>query len=122
MIESAVAANFTSGLMPAAALAGKVVVIVGGTTGLGFSAAVSILGAGARGAVVTGRDPASAKAAVATLGESAVAVQGDAIDPAHAPAAIATACERFGRFVTGQVLAVDGGWSVSEGQIPSGHA
>ena len=26
------------------------------------------------------------------------------------------------RFVTGQVLAVDGGWSVSEGQIPGGPA
>jgi NAD(P)-dependent dehydrogenase (short-subunit alcohol dehydrogenase family) len=24
------------------------------------------------------------------------------------------------RFVTGQVLSVDGGWSVSEGQIPQG--
>ena len=79
-------------------LSGKVLVIVGGTTGLGLSAARAFLVAGARGVVVTGRDPASASAAVATLGPAAVAHVGSATDPAHAPAAIALALERFGGF------------------------
>jgi NAD(P)-dependent dehydrogenase (short-subunit alcohol dehydrogenase family) len=84
--------------MTEAPLGGKVLVIVGGTTGIGFSAARAFLGAGARGVVVTGRNPGSAAAAVAALGGNAASVEGDAADPAHAPAAIALARERFGRF------------------------
>jgi NAD(P)-dependent dehydrogenase (short-subunit alcohol dehydrogenase family) len=79
------------------ALDGKVVVIIGGTTGLGLSAARACCAAGAR-VVVTGRDSSSAAAAVAELGEQGTAWVGDAIDPAHAPAAIALAIDRFGRF------------------------
>ena len=47
------------------ALAGKVLLVIGGTTGLGLSAARAFLDAGARGVVVTGRNPASANAALA---------------------------------------------------------
>ena len=71
-------------------LSGKVLVVVGGTTGLGLSAA--------RGVVVTGREAGSASAATASLGGSSAAHVGNATDPAHAPGAIALARERFGGF------------------------
>lgn len=80
-------------------LADKVLVVVGGSTGLGFSAAQAFLAAGARGVVVTGRDADHANSAVAALGAQVAAAQiGNATDPAHAPAAIALALESFGRF------------------------
>lgn len=79
-------------------LSGKVLVVVGGTTGLGLSAAKALLAAGARGVVVTGRDAGSAEKAVAALGAASAAHVGSATDPAHAPAAIALAIERFGGF------------------------
>lgn len=79
-------------------LSGKVLVVVGGTTGLGLSAARAFLSAGARGVVVTGRDAGSASAATASLGGSSAAYVGNATDPAHAPGAIALARERFGGF------------------------
>lgn len=86
--------------MAGASLADKVLVIIGGTTGLGLSAARAFLAAGARGVVVTGRQRASGEAAVRTLGEpTRVAwLEGDAVDPAHAPAAIALARNRFHGF------------------------
>lgn len=84
--------------MSVAPLSDKVLVIIGGTTGLGLSAARAFLAAGARGMVVTGRDRANAAAALDTLGERAVIHSGDAADPAHAPSAIALARERFGNF------------------------
>ena len=86
------------GVMSDALMAGKVVVVIGGTTGLGLSAAAAILRAGATGVVVTGRRAESAKAAVATLGERAEAVVGDACDPGHAAAAIERAVSRFDGF------------------------
>ncbi|MDP3072577.1 MAG: SDR family oxidoreductase [Opitutaceae bacterium] len=79
-------------------LSGKVIVVVGGTTGLGLSAARAFLAAGARGVVVTGRDANSASAAIATLGHDAAAQVGNATDAGHAPAAIVLAMERFGGF------------------------
>lgn len=81
-------------------LSEKVLVVIGGTTGLGLSAARAFLAAGARGVVVTGRDRVSGDAALTALGGSARAalLAGDAIDPAHAPAAIALAQERFQGF------------------------
>ncbi len=87
-----------SAVMPGASLAEKVVVVIGGTTGLGLSAATAFLAAGARGVVVTGRDPASATAAREQLGASSATLVGDARDSTHAPAAIALARERFGAF------------------------
>jgi NAD(P)-dependent dehydrogenase (short-subunit alcohol dehydrogenase family) len=81
-----------------ASLSGQVIVIIGGTTGLGLSAARACLAAGARGVVVTGRNAASVAAASLALGPDAAALTGDATDPAHAPGAIALALERFGGF------------------------
>jgi len=98
MIERPGAVGWTFSAMAGVPLAEKVVVVIGGTTGLGLSASAAFLAAGARGVVVTGRDPASAAAALARLGAQAAALEGDARDSAHAPAAIALALERFGRF------------------------
>ncbi|MBI5770650.1 MAG: SDR family oxidoreductase [Verrucomicrobia bacterium] len=84
--------------MSDAPLAEKILVVIGGTTGLGLSAARAMLAAGARGVVVTGRNPASATAAAEVLGTGGVTLAGNAVDPAHAPAAIALAREKFGGF------------------------
>jgi NAD(P)-dependent dehydrogenase (short-subunit alcohol dehydrogenase family) len=84
--------------MPDPQLDQKVIVIIGGTTGLGLSAARAVLAAGAKGVVVTGRNPESADAALASLGEKAVAHVGDATGAAHAEEAIQLAVGRFGRF------------------------
>lgn len=84
--------------MAPALLANKVLVVIGGTTGLGLSAARAFVQAGARGVVITGRDPLEAQAAVRLLGNTSALAVGDAIDPQHASAAIALARERFGGF------------------------
>ncbi|MBI5380730.1 MAG: SDR family oxidoreductase [Opitutae bacterium] len=83
--------------MSSAALANKVIVIVGGTGGLGLSAARACVAAGAR-LVVVGRETESATTAVAELGGAAhvVAVVGDAADPQTASRAIAEAVAHFG--------------------------
>jgi len=78
-------------------LSGKVIVIVGGTTGLGFSAARACVSAGAK-VVVVGRDPNNAAAAEQTLGQASRAVVGDASDPATAPRAIGLAVAELGGF------------------------
>lgn len=80
------------------ALAGKVLVVIGGTTGLGRSAAHAFLAAGARGVVVTGRNADSASTALASLGASARTLNGDARLPGHAAAAIQIAVTEFGGF------------------------
>lgn len=79
-------------------LADRIVVIIGGTSGLGLSAARAVLEAGARGVVVTTHDPLSAATAATALGPLAVVHVGNAMDPDHAPGAIALAMERFGAF------------------------
>ena len=75
----------------------KVIVIVGGTSGLGLSAARSCVGAGAA-VVVVGRDEQKCRAACAELGEQSLAVTGDASDPQTAIRAIEKALAEFGGF------------------------
>jgi NAD(P)-dependent dehydrogenase (short-subunit alcohol dehydrogenase family) len=75
----------------------KVIVIVGGTTGLGLSAAKACVAEGAK-VVIVGRDPRNAEGAGAALGEAAAVVAGDASDPQTAMVAIERAVERFGGF------------------------
>ena len=77
-------------------LDGKVLVIVGGTSGLGLSAARACTAAGGR-VVVTGRDPGKARAAEQELGASGRASVGDACDPGAAEAAVALARSAWGR-------------------------
>src|SRR3990172_6260632 len=83
--------------MEHAALQNRSVVIIGGTTGLGLSAAKACARAGA-GVVVCGRDPESAASAEKASGWAARRLVGDATDPGTADAAIRLALEAFGRF------------------------
>ncbi|MBI1371404.1 MAG: SDR family oxidoreductase [Phycisphaera sp.] len=76
-------------------LDGKSIVIIGGTTGLGLSAARAFVAAGAR-VVVVGRNADSAAAAGDVLGDTARVMTGDATEPTTADRAIATAVEAFG--------------------------
>jgi NAD(P)-dependent dehydrogenase (short-subunit alcohol dehydrogenase family) len=78
-------------------LANKVLVIIGGTTGLGFSAAKAFVGEGAR-VVVVGRTPENVASAQRELGATARALSGDAADPATAARAIQTALQELGGF------------------------
>jgi len=66
----------------------KVILVVGGTTGLGLSAARAMVGAGARVAVL-GRNPDHAQDAAKALGPSGLAVNGDATTPGTIEDAIA---------------------------------
>jgi len=74
----------------------KVIVIIGGTTGLGRSAAGACIAAGGR-VVVVGRDAENVRTAEEALGPRAVALRGDATDSGTAVRAIETAVERWGR-------------------------
>ena len=79
-----------------AVLDGKTIVIVGGTTGLGLSAASACAGEGAS-VVVVGRNPESASNAAQVLGSPGKVFIGDASDPDTALKAIQLAVETFGR-------------------------
>jgi len=80
-------------------LQGKSIVVVGGTTGLGLSAAHAFIESGAS-VVVVGRDAANAQKAVQELGGEAKAraFVGDASAPKTAESAIRLAIESFGGF------------------------
>ncbi|HEX9998616.1 MAG TPA: SDR family oxidoreductase [Abditibacterium sp.] len=75
----------------------KIIVIIGGTTGLGLSAARAFVREGAR-VVVVGRNPQSCAAAESELGQNARSFSGDASDPQTAPHAIELAISAFGGF------------------------
>ncbi len=76
-------------------LANKSLVVIGGTTGLGLSAAKAFVREGAR-VVVVGRNPESAAAAQAALGPNTRALAGDACDAQTAVLAIELAVRDFG--------------------------
>ena len=78
-------------------LAHKNLVVIGGTTGLGLSAARAFVENGAK-VVVVGRKEESAKTAKKLLGANTVAVTGDAVEPQTAVHAIETCIKRFGSF------------------------
>ncbi len=75
----------------------KCIVIIGGTTGLGLSAARAFVRNGAR-VVVVGRNPDSGRTASADLGRDALVLEGDAADPQTAAKAIERCTEAFGGF------------------------
>jgi NAD(P)-dependent dehydrogenase (short-subunit alcohol dehydrogenase family) len=72
-------------------------VIIGGTSGMGLSAARVFVAAGAR-LIVVGRKPATVKAAQRELGNSAFAFAADAMDPQTSVRAIEHAIKKFGAF------------------------
>lgn len=74
----------------------RAVVIIGGTTGLGLSAAQACLRAGAN-VVACGRNPQSVAAAQGILGNRARVFEGDAVDPQTADKAVRQAISDFGR-------------------------
>jgi NAD(P)-dependent dehydrogenase (short-subunit alcohol dehydrogenase family) len=80
-----------------AELQDRAVVIIGGTTGLGLSAAKACLRASAS-IVVCGRNAESAAAAKSDLGPNARVIVSDATDPTTADTAIRMAIDDFGRF------------------------
>lgn len=94
---------------------GLVVVIIGGTTGLGLSAALALVEQGAR-VVVTSRSEINVQEAVALLGNQARGLAADASDPGTAEHAITLAVESFGRLDA--LYHVAGGSGRSRGDGP----
>lgn len=78
-------------------LSGKVIVVLGGTSGLGLSAARALTKEGAR-IVVVGRSADKVRLAERELGASAVGLAGDAMQPDTATEAIALAVKHHGGF------------------------
>jgi NAD(P)-dependent dehydrogenase (short-subunit alcohol dehydrogenase family) len=78
-------------------LRGKVVVVVGGTSGIGLAGVRACLGAGAR-VVAVGLPGPGAEAVVSELGKDARVILADARLPDTAPAAIREATTTFGGF------------------------
>lgn len=78
------------------ALEGKSILVIGGTTGLGLSAARVFVREGAR-VVLVGRSPGSLHQALAELGPASAGFAADATQPATATQAVALALEKFGQ-------------------------
>lgn len=91
------------------------IVIVGGTTGLGLSAAKALVENGAR-VVICGRSRAGVDSALDALGDSARGFAGDAVDPSVADKAVALAVSDFGRLDA--LYHVAGGSGRSHGDGP----
>ena len=97
-------------------LAGKSLVVVGGTSGPGLSAAQAFVTAGAS-VVIVGRNRANLERAAHQLGEHAIPIAADARDPATAARAIAQAVAAFGR-LDGLYHAGGGRWPrVADGPL-----
>ena len=78
-------------------LENKKIVVIGGTTGMGLSAALAFVREGAQ-VVVVGRNSESCAAAEQRLEGNGLAMSGDASDPQTAPKAIALCQQIFGGF------------------------
>lgn len=78
-------------------LTGKRLVIIGGTSGMGLSAALACIGQGAK-VVITGRNEETASAAAAQIKENGKVVIADASAENAAERAITTCTENFGGF------------------------
>ncbi len=96
-------------------VAGLNIVIVGGTTGLGLSAAKALVTQGAH-VVVCGRSQTSVDTALQTLGANARGFAGDALDPDTADKAVGLAAAEFGSLDA--LYHVAGGSGRSQGDGP----
>ena len=85
----------SNGILNASALAGKRIVIMGGTAGLGLSAAQAFIAAGAQ-VVAVGLKAENVARAQQALGTSALVLQGDAAKPETAVDAVARAISAWG--------------------------
>ena len=83
--------------MPEKNLSNKKLVIIGGTTGLGLSAAKAFVENGAQ-VVAVGRNKENAAEAKAILGNTAEVIAGDAVQPSIAIHAIEVCINQFGSF------------------------
>ncbi|HSU56735.1 MAG TPA: SDR family oxidoreductase, partial [Candidatus Dormibacteraeota bacterium] len=97
-------------------LSGKSIVVVGGTTGIGFSAAQTFIAHGAR-VVVVGRNAKSVKDAQGALGTDGFAFSGDAVNPRTAVRAIRAAVSKFGGFHGLYHVAGGSGRSMGDGPL-----
>jgi NAD(P)-dependent dehydrogenase (short-subunit alcohol dehydrogenase family) len=97
-------------------LDGKVIVIIGGTSGLGLSAARAVVAAGGR-VVAVGREDEHRAAAEALIGPGGVVIGADAEDPAVASAAIARAVTDFGGFHGLYHVAGGSGRAIGDGPL-----
>ena len=95
---------------------GHVVLVVGGTSGIGLSAAQALAGAGAR-VVVTGRSQEKIDSALAQIGDGVRGIAGDAADPASADAAVALGVGEFGRLDALYHVAGGSGRSQGDGAL-----
>ena len=92
-----------------------VVAIVGGTTGLGLSAARALVKSGCNVALL-GRNAESLESALSELGESATGVAADACDPEAVPTLIENAVQSFGHL--NALYHVAGGSARAQGDGP----
>ena len=83
--------------MPGKWLSGKYLVVIGGTSGMGLSAALAFVREGAK-VVVVGRNDETRKLAATQLGENGFAITGDATNEQTARMAISKCRDRFGGF------------------------
>jgi len=97
-------------------LHGKVVVIIGGTSGLGASAARVCWREGAR-IVAVGRDEAKCQSLAEELGANAHVFSADARDEQTAERAVVEAIKRFGRFDGLYHVAGGSGRAVGDGPL-----
>ncbi len=97
-------------------LKGKNIVVIGGTTGLGLSAALSFISKGAR-VVVTGRKVESCQNAQRELGENGIAISSDATQEGSAEEAIEACIHKWGTFHGLYHVAGGSGRSMGDGPL-----
>ncbi|MFP4483837.1 MAG: SDR family NAD(P)-dependent oxidoreductase [Spirochaetaceae bacterium] len=97
-------------------LQGKAVLVVGGTSGIGLSAAVALAREGARVAV-TGRNAEKLDRARAQLPAEALVLQNDAREPASAARTVSTVRDAFGRLDALYHVAGGSGRSFGDGPL-----
>ncbi len=95
---------------------GLAVLVVGGTTGLGFSAARALTAQGAR-VVITGRSEANVRAALGELGPDARGLAADASHLESADRAVAQVVDAFGRLDALYHVAGGSGRSMGDGPL-----
>ena len=95
---------------------GLSVVVIGGTTGLGFSAARRLVEDGAR-VIVTSRSETNVADALSVLGENARGFAADAADSSTSARAVALAVESFGRLDALYHVAGGSGRSKGDGAL-----